>query len=84
MTRRALNPQYNCKIYHDNLDCILMDKDFRSLLEIARELNVPYQFIADVSSRKNKKMYQQFKFYPNIEIIKLSKLSKATNVNIPI
>ena len=78
MTRRALNLLYNCKIYHDNLDCILMDKDFRSLRDIASELNVPYQFIADVSSRKNKKMYQQFKFYPNIEIIKLSKL------NIPI
>ena len=77
MTRRALNPQYNCKVYH-NLDCILMDKDFRSLRDIASELNVPYQFIADVSSRKNKKMYQQFKFYPNIEIVKLSKL------NIPI
>ena len=78
MTRRALNPQYNCKIYHDNLTsecCILMDKDFRSLRDIAGELNVPYQFIADVSSRKNKKMYQEFKFYPNIEIIKLSKLN---------
>ena len=71
MTRRALNLLYNCKIYHDNLDCILMDKDFRSLRDIASELNVPYQFIADVSSRKNKKMYQQFKFYPRIEINKL-------------
>lgn len=61
---------YHCKVYH-TLDCILMEKEYSNLREIAKDLNVNYQFIADVSSRKIKRNFQQFKFYPQIEINKL-------------
>ena len=66
-----MRPLYNCRVYNTPHHSILLNKNYRTLLEIAQDLNVTYQFIADISSRKNKKMYQQFKFYPRIEINKL-------------
>ena len=65
---------YNCKIYHDigeTTSMTLHNQDYKSLKEIAIDLGLTYQQVADLSSRKEKKRYQQFKFFPKIEIIRL-------------
>jgi len=40
---------------------------------MSEDLGLTYQQVADLSSRKEKKKYQQFKFFPNIEIVRLKK-----------
>lgn len=60
---------YSCEIRQ--ADSLLLYKEFRTLADIASELKVPYQFIADISSRKGIKHYQQFIYYPTIKINKL-------------
>jgi len=66
---------FNCKIYHSNESgCIfvLLDKDYQSLTEMSIDLGMSYQQVADLSSRKEKKKYQKFKYFPNIDITKKS------------
>jgi len=67
---------YNCKIYHtlgDSTSMTLHNKDYKCLKEISEDLGLTYQQVADLSSRKEKKKYQQFKYFPNIEIVRLKK-----------
>lgn len=63
---------FNCKIYHND-DVILLNKDFKTLNEISIELGLTYQQVADFSSRKQKKNYQKFKYFPKIEINRIQK-----------
>ena len=65
---------YNCKIYHtlgEHTSMTLHNQDYKNLKEIAQDLGLTYQQVADLSSRKDKKKYQQFKFFPQIEIIRI-------------
>jgi len=71
---------YNCKIYHtigDSTSVTLHNQDYKCLKEIAEDLGLTYQQIADLSSRKDKKKYQQFKFFPEIKITKIPKEIKS-------
>tara|TARA_R110001599_G_scaffold341334_1_gene562332 strand:- start:427 stop:627 length:201 start_codon:yes stop_codon:yes gene_type:complete len=63
---------FTCKIYHNDLN-ILHNENYNSLKEIAEDLGLTYQQVADLSSRKEKKKYQQFKYFPKIEIVKIKK-----------
>jgi hypothetical protein len=61
---------YNCKIYHErqnNDDIILLDINVRNLKELANELDMSYQQVADLNSRGIRK-YQKFKYFPKILI----------------
>lgn len=61
---------YNCRIYHDENN-VLLDINVNTLKELAKELNMTYQQVADLNSRKQKKKYLQFKYCPNIDIKKI-------------
>ena len=49
----------------------IFDKDFKSLKDISEELGLTYQQVADLSSRKKRKKYQEFKYFPKISIIRI-------------
>jgi len=69
---------FNCKIYHDigeNTSMTLHNRDYNNLRDIASDLGLTYQQVADLSSRKDKKKYQEFKYFPKIEITRLKKQS---------
>ena len=71
---------YNCKIYHnigDSTAVTLHNQDYTCLKEIAEDLGLTYQQVADLSSRKDKKKYQQFKYFPEIKITKIPKEIKS-------
>lgn len=66
---------WNCKIYHnigESTSMTLHNKDYKCLKEISEDLGLTYQQVADLSSRKEKKKYQQFKYFPEIKIVKLT------------
>jgi hypothetical protein len=63
---------FNCKIFHDE-DNILHNQDYKCLKDIATDIGLSYQQVADLSSRKEKKNYQNFKFFPKIEINRIKK-----------
>jgi hypothetical protein len=68
--------RFNCKIYHsigENTSMTLHNQDYDSLKEMATDLGLTYNQVADLSCNKEKKDYQKFKFYPKIEITKLKK-----------
>ena len=70
---------FNCKIYHDigdNTSMTLHNSDYNCLKDIANDLGLTYQQVADLSSRKDKKKYQEFKYFPKIEITKIKKYSQ--------
>tara|TARA_R110000824_G_scaffold14544_5_gene61720 strand:- start:625 stop:846 length:222 start_codon:yes stop_codon:yes gene_type:complete len=65
---------YNCKIYHDyESPIVLLDVNVETLKDLATELGMTYQQVADLNSRKNKKKYQGFKYMPKIEISKFNR-----------
>tara|TARA_R110000772_G_scaffold152815_1_gene263700 strand:+ start:74 stop:286 length:213 start_codon:yes stop_codon:yes gene_type:complete len=69
---------FNCKIYHDigdNTSMTLHNRDYNNLKDIANDLGLTYQQVADLSSRKDKKKYQEFKYFPKIEINRIKKES---------
>jgi predicted DNA-binding ribbon-helix-helix protein len=71
---------YNCKIYHsigDITSMTLHNQDYKCLKDIAEDLGLTYQQVADLSSRKEKKKYQQFKFFPEIKITKIQNEIKS-------
>ena len=62
---------WNCKIYHPqnkNKEIVLLDINVETLRDLAKELDMSYQQVCDLNSRKGKRKYQQFKYFPNIEI----------------
>jgi hypothetical protein len=60
---------YNCKIYHDyDVKIVLLDVTVPTLKQLAKELNMTYQQVADLNSRKGLRKYQQFKYFPKIDI----------------
>ena len=65
---------FHCKIYYDNHfgDIVLLDKTFKTLKDIADEINVPYQFVADISSRSTPKKFQRYSFNPKIAIERIN------------
>ena len=69
---------YNCKIYHtigENTFMTLHNQDYKCLKDISEDLGLTYQQVADLSSRKDKKKYQQFKYFPNIEIKRIPNIN---------
>ena len=74
---------FNCKIYHtigDSTSMTLHNKDYKCLKEIAEDLGLTYQQVADLSSRKEKKKYQQFKYFPEIKITKIQNEIKSQQI----
>ena len=65
---------FNCKVTQNLGESTLtiFDKNFRTLKDIATELGLTYQQVADLSSRKTKKKYQQFKYFPKIDIMRIN------------
>tara|TARA_R110000787_G_scaffold112545_4_gene221468 strand:- start:101 stop:289 length:189 start_codon:yes stop_codon:yes gene_type:complete len=59
----------------------LHNKDYKCLKEISEDLGLTYQQVADLSSRKDKKKYQQFKYFPNIEIKKIPNINITDSKN---
>jgi len=49
----------------------LHNQDYKCLKDIAEDLGLTYLQVADLSSRKEKKKYQQFKFFPEIKITRI-------------
>jgi hypothetical protein len=47
---------------------VLLDVTVPTLKELAKELNMTYQQVADLNSRKGLRKYQQFKYFPKIDI----------------
>tara|TARA_R100000278_G_scaffold47110_1_gene40843 strand:+ start:361 stop:579 length:219 start_codon:yes stop_codon:yes gene_type:complete len=69
---------FNCKIYYDigeNTGVTLHNQDYKCLKDIAQDIGLTYQQVADLSSRREKKKYQEFKFFPKIEINRIKKES---------
>ena len=65
---------YQCQIYHDyDIKIVLLDVTVPTLKELAKELNMTYQQIADLNSRKGLRKYQQFKYFPKIDIKEIKK-----------
>ena len=65
---------YNCKIYHDyNEPIVLLDINVETLKDLAQELGMTYQQVADLSSRKQQKKYLQFKYCPKVIINKINR-----------
>tara|TARA_R110000751_G_scaffold857_3_gene2852 strand:- start:6535 stop:6753 length:219 start_codon:yes stop_codon:yes gene_type:complete len=65
---------FNCKIYHDfNERIVLLDIDVNTLKDLAKELDMTYQQVADLSSRSQKKKFLKFKYCPKIEITRIEK-----------
>ena len=74
---------YNCKIYHtigDSTSMTLHNKDYKCLKDISEDLGLTYQQVADLSSRKEKKKYQQFKYFPEIKITKIQNEIKSQQI----
>ena len=55
---------------------ILHNENYKSLKDIATDLGLSYQQVADLSSRKEKRKYQEFKYFPKIEINRIKKESR--------
>ena len=65
---------YRCQIYHDyDIKIVLLDVTVPTLKELAKELNMTYQQVADLNSRKGLRKYQQFKYFPKIDIKEIKK-----------
>ena len=66
---------FNCKIYQNtnNEEVVLLCKEFKTLKDIANELGLTYAQVADFSSRRPKKNYKNFKYFPKIEINRIKK-----------
>lgn len=62
---------YNCRIYHENPRVDILNINVPTLKQLAKELDMTYQQVADLNTRKHTKKYLQFKFSPKIEITKL-------------
>tara|TARA_R110002126_G_scaffold146267_1_gene292217 strand:- start:2031 stop:2270 length:240 start_codon:yes stop_codon:yes gene_type:complete len=65
---------YNCKIIDFNGNCI-HNKDYRTLPEIAVDLQLSKDVIYNLSSRKGNynTLYKNFKYQPKIEISRIIK-----------
>lgn len=75
---------YNCKIFHnlgESTSMTLHNKDYKSLKDIGEDLGLTYQQVADISSRKEKKKYQEFKYFPEIKITRIPKENLSSNNN---
>ena len=73
---------YNCKIFHnlgESTSMTLHNKDYKCLKDIGEDLGLTYQQIADISSRKEKKKYQEFKYFPEIKITRIPKEKLSNN-----
>ena len=72
--------RFHCRVYYN--DYTLLDQEFNNLQAVAEELGLTYHQVADISSKKKrKKDYRKFKFYPNIEIIRIKNNSDSNKNN---
>lgn len=63
--------RFNCKITdHENKE--IHNKDYKTLQEISNDLGLTKSMVYDLSSRKRDLKYTKFKYYPKIEINKIS------------
>ena len=72
---------FNCKVFQEcgSASMTLLNQDFKNLKEIASELGLTYQQVADISSRGGLKDYQKFKYYPKILIQRIPKNKSTEN-----
>ena len=75
---------YHCKIYHSEAsigrEIILLDIIVDTLKDLAIELDMSYQQVADINSRvrvdltsRKRSSKYNYKYFPKIEITKISK-----------
>ena len=77
--------RYNCKIYHNIGEATavtLHNEDYKCLKDISTSLGLTYQQVADLSSRKEKKNYQKFRYYPKIEITRINKKEEVVAIKV--
>ena len=71
---------YSCKVIDFNGNCI-HSKEYKTLPEIAEDLNLSKDIIYNISSRKGNynTFYKNFKYQPKIEISRINKDAGQTN-----
>jgi|TARA_Y100000310_G_C20595968_1_gene770521 hypothetical protein len=60
---------YSCSVRIGEI--ILLKDRYTTLNEIAKDLNLTYQQVADISANRKSKFVNQFKYQPKIEIEKI-------------
>ena len=54
---------FQCKIYYEDPNIVIMECVKKTLKELSQELGMSYQQVADISSKKRKRCeYQKFKY----------------------
>ena len=66
-----MNKKYNCCV-KDHEDNIIHNEDYSTLKQIGSDLGLTNAMVYDLSSRKRDAKYSRFKYYPKIEINKIS------------
>ncbi len=69
---KSSKPCFNCSIEQN--DNIIHNKDYNTLKEIAEDIGLSYNQVADISAQriKNNK-YANFKFFPKITINRINR-----------
>ncbi len=69
---KAQHPCFNCKITQDGKE--LHNEDYITLKDISDDIGLSYNIVADIScGRKKNLKYNNFKYFPKVEITRLSK-----------
>lgn len=66
-----MKKRFNC-IVKSHTDEIIHNEDYCTLKEISQDLGLTTAMVYDLSSRKRDLKYSKFKYYPKIEINKIS------------
>lgn len=69
---KSLNNCFNCIITQNEIE--LHNQDYKSLKDIAEDIGLSYNIIADLHcGRRKQNKRQEFKFQPKIKITRLDK-----------
>lgn len=66
-----MKSKYNCCI-KDHNNNIIHNEDYKTLKEISNDLGLTHAMVYDLNTRKRDAKYSKFKYYPKIEINKIS------------
>ena len=69
---KSKNNCFNCKITQNDIQ--LHDQDYQTLKDLADDIGLSYNIIADLhGGRRKENKRQQFKYQPKIEISRIEK-----------
>ena len=66
-----MKKRFNCCI-KDHNDNIIHNEDYKTLKDISSDLGLTNAMVYDLNTRKRDAKYSKFKYYPKIEINKIS------------